>query len=108
MIKTFFIGSGLFLLIFPIFVAIQAASSTAVSAEHGGESSSCADRQDSFPDSMYARLDTQKGGSVTGIRIFLSYDNGACSSLLYASSAGEGRIATSYPDDNDDLVFSSR
>ena len=108
MIKTFLIRAGLFFVLFPLFVAVQAASSAAFSAGSSGESSSCVDRQDSFPDSLYARLDTQKGGSVTGIRIFLSYDNGTCSSLLYASSAGESRIATSYPDDNDDLVFNSR
>lgn len=108
--KTFFMRVGLFFLIFPLFVLIQAPSNVAVSAEHGWETAAaipCKDKQDAFPSSMFARLSRGMNGSVSGFEIHLSYENGACSSLLYATSAAESRISASYHED-DDLIFALR
>jgi hypothetical protein len=109
--KTFLMRVGLFFLIFPLFVLIQAPSNVAVSAEHGWETAaaiSCQDKQDAFPSSMFARLYRGINGTVSGFEIHLSYENGACSSLLYATNTAESRISASYHEENDDLVFALR
>ena len=109
--KTLFMRIGLFFLIFPLFVLIQAPSNVAVSAEHGWETAaaiSCKDKQDAFPSSMFARLNRGMNGTVSGFEIHLSYENGTCSSLLYATSTVESRISASYHQENDDLVFALR
>ena len=109
--KTSFIRAGLFFLIFPVFVIIQAPSNAAVSAAYGAETTvaiSCKDKKSTFPSSMFARLNRDMSGSVSGLEIHLSYDNGACSSLLYATGVAESRIGSGYYEDNDELVFALR
>lgn len=107
--KTFFMRAGLFLLILPLIVIIQAPSNIAVSAEHGWETAaavSCKDKRNAFPGSMFTRLNRDTNGSVSGFEIRLSYDNGACSSLLYATNIVESGTNASYRDD--DLTFDLR
>jgi len=109
--KTFFMRAGLFFLIFPLFVLIQSPSNVAVSAEYGWETAAatlCKDKQATFPSSMYTRLNRDIKGSVSGFEIHLSYENGACSSLLYATGSAESRISASYHEENDDLIFALR
>lgn len=107
--KTFFMRAGLFFLILPLIVILQAPSNVAVSAEHGWESTaavSCEDKRSAFPSPMFTRLNRDMHGSVSGFEIHLSYDSGACSSLLYATGSAESHINAS--DHDDDLSFDLR
>jgi len=85
--KTFFMRAGLFFLIFPLFVLIQAPSSAAILKANDGETAagiSCKDKQNAFPNSLYARLNRGMNGSVSEFEMHLSYGDGACSALLFA------------------------
>jgi len=105
--KIFFIRVGLFILMFPIFVIIQAPSKAAVYDMETAVVTSCKDRQSTFPGSLFARLNRDIKGSVSGFEIHLSYENDACSSLLYATGTAESRIGVSLNEDND-LIFALR
>ena len=109
--NIFFIRAGLFFLIFQVFVIIQAPSNAVVSAAYGAETTaaiSCKDKKSIFQSSMFARLNRDMSGSVSGFEIHLSYENGTCSSLLCATSDAESHIGSGYYEDNDDLVFALR
>ncbi len=93
--NTFIAKAGLFVVALPLFVLIQAPSSAANNEAHGGKNptvGSCGNTSGTFPDSVFARLTTDIGGSVSGFEIHASYDGGNCTSMLYTTSAKESSV----------------
>jgi hypothetical protein len=106
--NTFIVKAGLFVLALPVFVLIQAPSSAAFTEVHEGDENAvgiCADKTGAFPDLIFARLTTNVGGSVSGLEIHASYDDGNCTSVIYASSTEESNISSGLHQNRNDLVF---
>lgn len=90
--NTFIAKAVLLIVALPLVVLIQAPSSAAYNDTINGKNralSSCGDKSGTFPDSVFARLTTDMGGSVSGFEIHASYDHGNCTSMLYSSTTKE-------------------
>ena len=93
--NTFIAKAGLFAVALPLFVLIQAPSSAANNEAHDGNNrikGSCGNTSGTFPDSVFARLTTDIGGSVSGFEIHASYEGGNCTSMLYTTSSKESSV----------------
>ena len=93
--NTFIAKAGLFVVALPLFVLIQAPSSAAfneANVDKNRAASLCGNKSRSFPDSVFARLTTDMGGSVTGFEIHASFDGGNCTSVLYATNTKESTV----------------
>ena len=93
--NTFIAKAGLFVVALPLFVLIQAPSSAAFDNAHDGKNrvaGLCGDKSGTFPDSVFARLTTDMGGSVSGFEIHASYDGGNCTSKLYTTGTQESSV----------------
>jgi hypothetical protein len=107
--KSLYVRAGAALIAFPLIVLFQA---PAGSASDGGESAgaplseaSCSDSVGVFPTSVYTRLTTGPGGSISGFEIHVSYSGGDCSSILYSSSAVDNGAFTKAHQNKEDSVI---
>ena len=105
--NSFIKKAGLFVVALPIFVLLQAPSSAAYNEASYGinrKVNSCGDKSVAFPDTVFARLSTDIGGSVSGFEIHASYDDGNCTSVLYASTAKESPANSDFRKNRNDLI----